>query len=97
MGKEDVSAKSPSPVWRPQIQRDLKNPFYLRRKGFLPHIRYPNAWDLHQKDEPPKHLALKTSVVYVQVTHKAVENRDSTLKELSYRLTHQGSRAKPAV
>jgi len=30
-------------------------------EGFLPHIRHPNPWDLHWRDEPPKHLALKTN------------------------------------
>lgn len=36
---------------------------------------------LHSKDEPPKHLAVKASGVCVQEGWRAVENRNSTLKE----------------
>lgn len=36
MGKEDVSSKSPSSVWRPQIQRDLKSMELLPEEEGLP-------------------------------------------------------------
>lgn len=45
------------------------------------HIKHPNFWDLQQRDEPPKDLALKTNGAYIQ-NHRATENGDSTLKEL---------------
>ena len=33
----------------------------LRSKGFKPHIRHPNPWELYWRDESPKYLAWKPS------------------------------------
>lgn len=62
----------------------------LRTEGSVPHIRHPNLWDLHWRDDPhrPKHLPLKTNRAYVQENQSAIGNGDSTLKGLKRRLAY---------
>lgn len=38
------------------------------------------AWGLHWKEEPPEHLTLEVSRAYFWESHRAVGNRDFTLK-----------------
>lgn len=51
----------------------------------LPHTSHTNPWELHQRDKPPKCLALKTNGSWVQEKHKDIGNKDSTFKELTRR------------
>ena len=46
------------------------------------HISHPNPWDLHQRDEHSKHLALKTNRAWIQENHMDVGNRDLLLNDL---------------
>lgn len=34
----------------------------------MPHIRYPNTWQPHQREKPSKPLVLKTYQAYIQET-----------------------------
>ena len=45
--------------------------FSLKSKGFMLHA---DPWDLQQRDESPKGLALKTNKAHIQDTQKAVGN-----------------------
>lgn len=49
--------------------------YSLRTERSVPSITNPNPRKLHQRDELPKHLALKTNGVYIQEDHRAVGNR----------------------
>ena len=74
--------------------------FSLRSMGgavCATHIRHPNSWNLHQRDEPPKHLALKTNGAYIQETQRAVGNWNSAFKGITCRLTHLGPSVKAVV
>lgn len=51
-------------------------------------IRHPNSWNLHQRYEPTKHLALKTNKAYIQDTQKPVGNGKSALKGLMLRFIY---------
>ena len=46
-----------------------------RSKESDPHILLPSPGDLHQEDEPSKHLALKTSRTYVQEGQRLQETK----------------------
>lgn len=62
--------------------------FSLRIKGFMPHIRPPDPWDLQWRDEPPlpKCLTLKTK--------GGSWSGDTFLKMFVHRLPHPGSQCK---
>lgn len=45
----------------------------LRSKGFEPHIRHANLWDL-SRDNPLKYLTLKINRAYVLETQRNIEN-----------------------
>lgn len=45
----------------------------------MPHHRHSTLWGLHQKDEPPKHLALKGDLTLVQEARRAIRNRDHSV------------------
>jgi len=47
----------------------------VRNEKPEPYIRHPNSWDLHWRDEPPKHLALKINGAYIQESQTVVTNR----------------------
>ena len=57
MGRRDrdvVWPKTPPPVWQPTTGRISQiQSFSLRCERFVPHIRRPNPWDLHQRDKNP--------------------------------------------
>lgn len=46
----------------------------MRIRGSVPHTRHINPGVLCQKDQPPKHLALKSNKVYVQENHETIGN-----------------------
>ena len=52
-----------------------------RTKGSKPHITLPSLGIPHGKDEQPEHLALKTSVAYVQKNQRTTGNQTSTVKQ----------------
>ena len=60
----------------------------------MPHVKHPNPWDLHWKEEPPKCLALKTKGTYIQETQRAIGNRDFTPEGLTHRVIHPGTQHK---
>lgn len=41
---------------------------------------HPNPWDLYQREEPPKHLTLKTNEAYIQQNMGLQEMEISVLK-----------------
>ena len=49
-------------------------------------IRHPNPWILHMRDEPPKHLALKTNEEYTP-NYGTAENGKLVFKGLTHRFT----------
>lgn len=57
-------------------------------KGLKPTSGTPNFWDLHLRDGPPKHLALKTNKGHIPETHKATPMWGTALKWLMPRLSH---------
>lgn len=66
-----VLPKTPPESSEPQLGEILQNwGFSLGSEGFMLHIRHPNSWDLHQRDEAPECLILKINEVYVQETQK---------------------------
>lgn len=56
-----VQPKTP-PLHRKPQAREISQiwNFSMKSKGFVPHIRHPSLWNLHWRDQPPKHLAFKT-------------------------------------
>lgn len=36
--------------------------FSVKSEGSVPHLMQPDPWDLHQRDELPIYLSLKTSI-----------------------------------
>lgn len=54
--------------------------FPLRSKMLIPHTKYTKSGGMHQRKEHPKRLALKINKVYVQEKHRAIGNKDLTLK-----------------
>lgn len=72
-GKQEIQSQSLTNTPPPARQASLGSNFTiwrfsLRNEGFVPHIKYPNPRDLHQRHKPPKHLALKTNMAYIQET-----------------------------
>ena len=92
MGRRDrdtVPPVVPAQVRQPTFRRDLKNTeFSLRSEGFVPHMRHhKHPWILPQRDEPLKHLTLKTDGVYIQEKRRPIGNEESALKGLARRPT----------
>lgn len=53
------------------------------------HIKHPGSWDLHQREEPLKCLALKTNGADIQWSQSAIENWEPPpRKGLTCDLTH---------
>lgn len=54
--------KTPGLAQCPTIGKNPTDPELLPEEQGVEvfHNRHPNFWDLPQRDEPPKHLALKT-------------------------------------
>ena len=51
-------------------------------------IRRPGPWELHRRQEPPGHLALRTNEAQVQETQWAIGNHNIALQGLVGRLAH---------
>lgn len=58
-------------------------------------IRHPDSWILHMRDEPPKHLALKTNEEYTPHYGNA-ENGKLAFKGLTHRFTQPENQHKNA-
>lgn len=76
--RDEVSPET-TLVWWLTSRRDLTNMYHIpeEQRAWAPH-QTPQAWDLHQRDEPLKHLALKTNKGDV----KAIGNWDLSLEGL---------------
>ena len=55
--------------------------FSHRSESSEPQVRFPSPGFWHWEGEPPEHLALKSSRLYVLEFHGIEGNRDSTLGE----------------
>ena len=58
-------------------------------------IRHPKSWILHVRDEPPKHLALKTNEEYTP-NYRTAENGKLAFKGLTRRFTQPENQHKNA-
>lgn len=67
--------------------------FLLRSKGFVPHISHSSPWDLHWRDKPPKHLALKPIGLTFR-KNSAIGNGDPTLRGFASKHIHFGTKYK---
>ena len=80
-GRGLISPKTPPLGQRPTLRSDLANTEHLlRNKGSIPHIRHPNPWDLHQRDEPQKIPGFKNQQGLRLREAWVVGNGKSTLK-----------------
>ena len=68
-----------------------------RSEGSESHIRLPSPGDLHQEDELPEYLALKSSRAYIWESWRSIGNRDSTLKGHAQNLTTPSPSAEAVV
>lgn len=70
-----VLSKNSTPGMNPQVGGISQiQSISLSSKVLEPQIIHPNPWDLHQRDEAPKCLALKTSMAYTQETQRTIGN-----------------------
>lgn len=71
-GRDVFSPKTPPLAWQPRIRRNLTNMELLSEEQEVctPH----QSLDLHQRDEPPKHL-IGTNKAYVQEIQSAIMNK----------------------
>lgn len=69
----------------------------LQERGVWAHIHFSSLGVLHQEDEPPEHLALKTSRAHVWESQRAVGNKDSPLKGCAQNLTCSECRVEAVI
>lgn len=59
--------------------------FSFWSEGFVFHARYHNPWCLKQSEESPKCMDLKTNRNYIKENHRAIKNKDFSLKRVTCR------------
>lgn len=95
-GRDMVLQKSHPHHGDPQLGgiSQILQRFTLWSKGFVSYIRHLSSWNLHQSNEPTKHLSLKTNRAYIQDTQMAVGNGKSALEGLLLKLIYPRTKNK---
>lgn len=90
-----VLQETPPSAQRPATGRGLVNTELApEESGGLLHTRCHSPWELRQRDEPSKRLALETNRAGFQENQGALGNEKSPLKGLTHRPTHPGTQHK---